>query len=235
MHASGAPSFDVGAFLERVEEAAPIEAVEQVADALAEWVDARRVTFLIADFSGRALVRLTSTGSAVAGAGNRSDERAVTVPLPGSRYEPVLRTQRIDVQPCDDGSRLIVPVTDRGDAIGLIELDLPRPAGPEVVADVAAAAHALAYVVIAARRHTDVFEWGQRTTPFSLAAEIQRRLLPSSYTCEAGQFTLDLCTLWHTLACDRSRHPSRREGWCAGRLGRRRRYGPGRGLLPNLR
>lgn len=56
--------------------------------------------------------------------------------------------------------------------------------------DVAAAAHALAYVVIAARRHTDVFEWGQRTTPFSLAAEIQRRLLPSSYTCEAGQFTL---------------------------------------------
>ena len=52
--------------------------------------------------------------------------------------------------------------------------------------DIAAAAHALAYVVIAARRHTDVFEWGQRTTPFSLAAEIQRRLLPSSYTCEAG-------------------------------------------------
>ena len=29
-----------------------------------------------------------------------------------------------------------------------------------------------------------------RTTPFSLPAEIQRRLLPSSYTCEAGQFTL---------------------------------------------
>jgi serine phosphatase RsbU (regulator of sigma subunit) len=59
-----------------------------------------------------------------------------------------------------------------------------------MVADDSAAAHALAYVVIAARRHTDVFEWGQRTTPFSLAAEIQRRLLPSSYTCEAGQFTL---------------------------------------------
>src|SRR3712207_9055094 len=39
-------------------------------------------------------------------------------------------------------------------------------------------------------RSTDVFEWGQRTTPFSLAAEIQRRLLPASYTCEAGQFTL---------------------------------------------
>jgi serine phosphatase RsbU (regulator of sigma subunit) len=102
----------------------------------------------------------------------------------------VLRTQQADVQQIDDGVRLVVPVTDRGDAIGLIELDLPRPAKPEVVADVAAAAHALAYVVIAARRHTDVFEWGQRTTPFALAAEIQRRLLPASYTCEAGQFTL---------------------------------------------
>ena len=45
-------------------------------------------------------------------------------------------------------------------------------------------------MVIANRRHTDLFEWGQRTTLFSLAAEIQRRLLPTSYTCEAGQFTL---------------------------------------------
>ncbi|WP_448627165.1 PP2C family protein-serine/threonine phosphatase [Geodermatophilus sp. URMC 64] len=190
MHASGAPSFDVGQFLERVEAAAPIEAVEQVADALADWVEARRVTFLIADFSGRSVVRLTSTGPALEGSRSRSEEHAETVSLAGSRYERVLRTQQMDVQSLGDGARLIVPVTDRGDAIGLIELDLPRPAGPEVVADVSAAAHALAYVVIAARRHTDVFEWGQRTTPFSLAAEIQRRLLPSSYTCEAGQFTL---------------------------------------------
>lgn len=58
------------------------------------------------------------------------------------------------------------------------------------VADIEDAAHALAYVLIAARRHTDIFEWGMRSTPFSLAAEIQRRLLPASFTCEAGQFTL---------------------------------------------
>jgi serine phosphatase RsbU (regulator of sigma subunit) len=190
MRASGAPPFDVGAFLERVEAAAPIEAVEEFAAALGEWIGARRVAFLIADFSGRAVVRLTSSGPAVDGARSYSQERAETLPLPGSRYEPVLRTQRIDVQPLDEGARLVVPVTDRGDAIGVLELDLPRPAEPGLVEDVAAAVHALAYVVIAARRHTDVFEWGQRTTPFSLAAEIQRRLLPSSYTCEAGQFTL---------------------------------------------
>ena len=55
---------------------------------------------------------------------------------------------------------------------------------------VSRAAHTLAFVVIANRRHTDLFEWGQRTTPFTLAAEIQRRLLPPSFTCEADSFTL---------------------------------------------
>jgi serine phosphatase RsbU (regulator of sigma subunit) len=52
------------------------------------------------------------------------------------------------------------------------------------------AAHALSYVLIASRRHTDLFEWAQRDTPFSLAAEIQRRLLPSAYTAECGSFTI---------------------------------------------
>ena len=182
--------FDVGAFLARVEDLAPIEAVEAMAESLAEWAQARRVTFLIADFSGRAVVRLTSVAAGDGDEGNQGHERAEVLRLPGTRYEEVLRTQRVDVRPTDAGTRLVVPVTDRGDAIGLIELDLPGDAEPTVVADVSAAAHALAYVVIAARRHTDVFEWGQRSTPFSLAAEIQRRLLPASYTCEAGQFTL---------------------------------------------
>ena len=105
-------------------------------------------------------------------------------------YERVLRTQQVDVHGMGDGARLILPVTDRGDAIGVLELILPRYPDAQVVADVAAAAHALSYVVVANRRHTDLFEWGQRTTPFSLAAEIQRRLLPGSFTCEAGQFTI---------------------------------------------
>lgn len=45
-------------------------------------------------------------------------------------------------------------------------------------------------MVIANRRHTDLFEWGQRSTPFTLPAEIQRRLLPAAFTCEGGSFTL---------------------------------------------
>jgi serine phosphatase RsbU (regulator of sigma subunit) len=181
---------DVGALLEKVEAAAPIDAVPAVAAALREMVDARAVTLLIADFSGRAVVRLTSSSRRTGGARSRGVEQAETLPLAGTLYERVLRTQRPDVQALDGGARMVVPVTDRGDAIGLLELVLPRYPSPEEVADIGSAAHALAYVVIAARRHTDVFEWGQRSTPFELAAEIQRRLLPASYTCEAGQFTL---------------------------------------------
>jgi hypothetical protein len=180
---------DVGALFEQVEAAAPIDAVEVVAAELGRMVDAHAVTFLIADFSGRAVVRLTSS-SRVDGPGSSGPERAEALPLQGTRYERVLRTQQADVEAIGNGARMVVPVTDRGDAIGLLELDLPRYPSEDEIADISSAAHALGYVVIAARRHTDVFEWGQRSTPFELAAEIQRRLLPASYTCEAGQFTL---------------------------------------------
>jgi len=180
---------DVGQLLERVENAPPMAAVEAVAGALGEMVEAVSVTLLIADFTGRAVVRLTSA-ELVDGARGRGVEQAETLALAGTVYEQVLRTQEADVRADGAGARLVVPVTDRGDAMGVIELVLPRYPSAKEVADVRTAAHALAYVVIAARRHTDVFEWGQRSTPFALAAEIQRRLLPSSYTCEAGQFTL---------------------------------------------
>ena len=176
------PDLDVGALLDRVEGIAPIEAVEAAAEALAEMLDARELTFLIADFSGRAVVRLTTGAAGPEGARLQAGARAETLALPGTVYERVLRTQEVDVEALDEGVRVIAPVTERGDAVGLLELVLPAHPAPTVVADVAAAAHALALVVIAARRYTDVFEWGQRTTPFSLAAEIQRRLLPASYT-----------------------------------------------------
>jgi serine phosphatase RsbU (regulator of sigma subunit) len=180
---------DVGAILERVEASAPIDAVEVVAATLAEMVHAGDVSFLVADFSGRAVVRLTSAGR-VPGARSHGIEQAETLPLAGTVYEQVLRTQHVDVRDVGEGSRVTAPVTDRGEAIGLLEMTLARRPEPQEILEIGSAAHALAYVVITARQYTDVFEWGHRTVPYALAAEIQRRLLPSSYTCEAGQFTL---------------------------------------------
>src|SRR5215210_5286425 len=121
MRGSETPMIDVGALLEKVEAAAPIDAVGAVATALGEMVDAWAVALLIADFSGRAVVRLTSSTRGVEGARSQGVEQAETLPLTGTVYERVLRTQQADVETLDDGTRVIVPVTDRGDAIGVLE------------------------------------------------------------------------------------------------------------------
>ncbi|HZG92809.1 MAG TPA: PP2C family protein-serine/threonine phosphatase [Pseudonocardia sp.] len=187
MHARPDSRSDLRALLEKVESASPVQAVEVVADELAAVVGARAVSFLIADFSGRAVFRM---GRAAAGVAGTRFPGAEQVQLPGTVYEQVLISQQVDLREVEGGAQLTVPVTDRGDAIGLIELDLPYHPDATVVSDIEAAGHALAYIVVANRRHTDLFEWGQRSTPFTLAAEIQRRLLPAAFTCEAGQFTI---------------------------------------------
>lgn len=181
---------DLPTLLGKVEAASPVEAIDVVADELRIMFGASTVSFLIADFTGRAVVRFEGPVSRAARGRRNGVEHAQTVRLSGTVYEQVLRTQQVDLRQLDDGVQLIVPVTDRGDAIGVVELHLPWYPDEQAVADVAALGHALAYIVVANRRHTDLFEWGQRSTPFSLAAEIQRRLLPSSFTCEAGQFTI---------------------------------------------
>jgi hypothetical protein len=112
------------------------------------------------------------------------------LPFDGGPQEQALRAQRVLAEYLDGQHVVRAPVTQRGEAIGLLEIALPVAPTDAVVQRVSRAAHTLAFVVIANRRHTDLFEWGQRTSPFTLAAEIQRRLLPPSFTCEADSFTL---------------------------------------------
>jgi hypothetical protein len=125
------PRADLRALLERVEAGSPTEAIEVVAHELAAMVGARAVSFLIADFTGRALVRF---GASAPGVGERrqGSEYAETVQLTGTVYDRVLRTQQVDVHKLEDGARLTVPVTDRGDAIGVLELILRRKLASEL-------------------------------------------------------------------------------------------------------
>jgi serine phosphatase RsbU (regulator of sigma subunit) len=179
----------VGRLLETVEAAAPVEAVDAVATALSEMLDAEEVSFLIADFSGDSLIRL---GHAVDGPATRRQGRETgeRVALAGTPQGRVIASQAVEVVDDDDGAYVYAPVTSRGEAVGVLELHLASRPDEQTLRDVAEAGHALAYIVIAGRRYTDLFEWGQRSVPLSLAAEIQHRLLPGSYTCEAAQFTL---------------------------------------------
>ncbi|GAA2530063.1 hypothetical protein Ahu01nite_092750 [Winogradskya humida] len=174
-----------------VEKAPPVDAVEAVTRSVGVSLGALWVSFLVADMSGRALVRLVHVPIGEASAGRQQDEDvAVVLPFDGGPQEQVLRGQHVLVEQVGEQFVVRAPVTQRGEAIGLLEIALPAAPGDAAVARVSGVAHTLAFVVIANRRHTDLFEWGQRTTPFTLAAEIQRRLLPSAFTCEADSFTL---------------------------------------------
>ena len=200
--------------LEAAEDASPLQAVEAVTDALARALGAEAAFFLITDVSGRGLVRLSHVlpGERVAESSNGDDplngtgvsrldaeERGVELPFDGGPAEEALRTQTVQVVPPtlwdapDDepGTWLVLaPVTERGEALGLLQLSLPGEPDAAVLSQISQISSMLAFVVIANRRHTDLFEWGQRSTLFTLPAEIQRRLLPAAFTCEAGAFAL---------------------------------------------
>ena len=187
--ASAPPSrLELGRLLAAAEAAAPVAAVDVVGSLLAEMVGAKDVGFLIADYSGDSLIRLGHAERRTAG--GRSRETAERVPLVGTPHGRALAGQSVEVVSNGEGTWLYAPVTSRGEAVGVLELCVEASPDEATVADVSQAAHALAYIVIANRRYTDLFEWGQRTVPLSLAAEIQHRLLPGAYTCEGGQFTL---------------------------------------------
>lgn len=172
--------------LAAAEAAAPVESLDVVARMLSEYLGAVSVSFLITDFTGGSVVRLGTAGSVETG------EPARRITLRGTLYDDVIRTQQPRVEEMGENGRVrvVAPVTNRGDAMGLLELFLPAAPTAEVMREIGESAHALAYIVIANRSFTDVYQWGRRTSPLSLAAEIQHRLLPASLACEAAQFAV---------------------------------------------
>jgi serine phosphatase RsbU (regulator of sigma subunit) len=200
----------LGSVLDAAEAVSPVESVEAVTRELALAMRATAVSFLVADLSGRALVRLAHVRAHGAGEGNGSkpvaggerrdaEESASVLPFDGGPEEQAVRSQTVKVLP-PGGTRaepepaalwrVLAPVTERGEVIGLLEVFVADEPDAETVDEIAVLAHVLAFVVIANRRHTDLYEWGQRTRPLSLSAEIQHGLLPGPQTCEAGAFTL---------------------------------------------
>lgn len=184
----------LGRALAVAEDAAPGHAVEAVTRELAEDLGAADVSFLMVDLSGHGLMRLARAPGTPEG-----DEQSVLVPGEDSPVERALREQTLQVVPpgvprsvglSEQGWLVLAPVTERGDALGLLAVSTRDEPDRSCLGAVRRTAHVLAYVVIANRRHTDRFEWTQRSEAFTLPAEIQRRLLPESLTCEAGAFTL---------------------------------------------
>ncbi|MBO3087638.1 PP2C family protein-serine/threonine phosphatase [Cellulomonas dongxiuzhuiae] len=174
---------DISALLKAVEDASPAEAMSVASDVLRRTLGVRSATFLIADAAGSTLVDPADPGG-------RFD-------LDGSDPGRAWREQRA-VHGADGWA--YTPVTVRGDALGVLAVELPTGDADAPTAgtaqdaatagQLAAVAHALGYVLIANQRHTDSYETAMRSVEFTLAREIQRRLLPPGFVCEGGSFTI---------------------------------------------
>ena len=104
-----------GGLLEAAEAASPVDAVAAVTRELGLSLGATEVSFLIADISGRALVRLTHVPLGHPGANGRgepagngerrdSEDYATVVPLDGGPAEQTVRTQTVQVAPPGDAT-----------------------------------------------------------------------------------------------------------------------------------
>src|SRR5690348_9035388 len=83
---------NLNALLAAVEAAPPVAAVDVLAGELAEAIGAREVSFLIADFSGRSLIRLGHSGGQRRLQGKETAER---VPLAGTPQGRALASQAV--------------------------------------------------------------------------------------------------------------------------------------------
>ena len=183
---------DVGVRLEKVEAAAPIDAVEAVVER-PPGHDRRlaRRTCLIADFSGRSLVRLTSDSPrrrrpAPGPAGAGRDAAARRHALRPGAPNPAARTSRaLGGRRPDDGS---------GDRPG--RRDRAAGAGPAAPPDAGGGRrHRRRGARPRLRGHRRPTAHRRlRVGPAHHAVRAGRRdpaaAAPASYTCEAGQFTL---------------------------------------------
>ncbi|WP_456788239.1 PP2C family protein-serine/threonine phosphatase [Cellulomonas sp. P5_C5] len=171
---------DISALLTAVEDASPADAMSVAADVLRRTLGVRSATFLIADAAGSTLVDPANP------------EGRFT--LDGTDPGRAWREQRT----VHDGHGwAYTPVTVRGDALGVLAVQMPAHQTAADARDdsttsgqLAAVAHVLGYVLIASQRHTDRYETAMRSVDFTLAREIQRRLLPAGFVCEGGSFTI---------------------------------------------
>src|ERR687898_1919115 len=120
---------NLNSLLAAAEAAPPVAAVDVFAAELAEAIGAREVSFLIADFSGRALIRLGHSGGK--GALRLKEETGERVPLVGTPHGRALAAQAVEVTVEDGGARLFAPVTSRGEAGGGFRFVLEEPPGWE--------------------------------------------------------------------------------------------------------
>ncbi|MEU9234053.1 PP2C family protein-serine/threonine phosphatase [Streptomyces subrutilus] len=157
---------------ERALRAAPSTGLLPAAhEVLSTYVQASEVTVLLADYGLSVLqpiTRLPHTGDHVAVRGGAPAGRAFCAEAP---------VVEVTAEPGTVIAHL--PITVRGDRLGVLSVRLPEPAeGAPGVLELAAFATALGHELVVADRDTDLYLQARRRRRLTLAAEMQWQLLP---------------------------------------------------------
>ncbi|GGS08844.1 phosphatase [Streptomyces humidus] len=144
---------------------------------------AEAVDFRLADYGLTALLTVAPDG--------HDPQHRRSVPLHGSAPGRAFGSQEPYVEDRADG--LVVahlPVTVRGDRLGVLSVTLPAAELDDGrLAELAELARLLGHEVVVAERDTDVYRQARRTDRLTLAAEMQWELLPAR-SCAADEYAL---------------------------------------------
>ncbi|MEU3465235.1 PP2C family protein-serine/threonine phosphatase [Streptomyces sp. NPDC006733] len=123
--------------------------------------------------------------------------QAMTVPPHGTPALPVhgsgagraFGSQEPHVERRGGNSVLHLPVTARGDRLGVLSVTFAQPPAQDAVAELLEIAVLLAHEVVVAERDTDLYVQARRLDRLTLAAEMQWQLLPAR-SCLRPEFAL---------------------------------------------
>ncbi|OKK16119.1 phosphatase [Streptomyces sp. CB00455] len=161
----------LGAAESALRAAPPTALLSAARELLAAYVQASEVTLLLADYGLSVLqpvTHLPHTGTQVPVRDGAPAGRAF------SAEAPVVEVT------ADPGTVVAhLPITVRGDRLGVLSVRLPEPAeGAPGVLELAAFATALGHELVVADRDTDLYLQARRRRRLTLAAEMQWQLLP---------------------------------------------------------
>ncbi|MEU3608723.1 PP2C family protein-serine/threonine phosphatase [Streptomyces sp. NPDC035033] len=159
--------------------AAPHRLVEVVEDALRERCGVLRVELRLADYGVRTLQLVGHVSGADA-----------SVPIHDSPQGRAFGAQEPHVVRESGALRLHLPVTVRGDRLGVLTAELPPEADLRpLLPGFAQVCEALGHEILVAERDTDLYVLARRATRLTLAAEMQWQLLPGR-ACSRPEFAL---------------------------------------------
>ncbi|MCQ4041090.1 PP2C family protein-serine/threonine phosphatase [Streptantibioticus rubrisoli] len=161
--------------------AAPHALIPAAQGLLADRAGARSVTLLMADY-----------GSAVLQPVPQPPEGAEQLPAHHGPPGRAFSAQTPVVEGTDDPAVVLahLPVTVRGDRLGVLRVELPRAnADAAALAELAEFATALGHELLTADRDTDLYLRARRRKRLTLAAEMQWQLLPGR-GCARDEYVL---------------------------------------------